>query len=404
VNWLKDLYDAEKTEQDNQQGLDKPYSVYIDSVSSDSEKVTVRNHSTRGRELSISHPFISTGSWIRALPEVGAQYMATNRADDSDPQLLSSINKTTEVRVTAYRDRLGVFRSLSPGEIEISSSGLSQAFFSSRAFNAVRAGLLLRTMNQDELTIMDRSPIQTKQFLNYKAGELGDEYRIGIVSRPKNSWKTVYPKINDKFLAEEFINLVNPALSAPKTLFSIQRGHVVDKGGLPIKQKKTALPLRSVQNFYATDDTFTTFEIDQSGNYLIQTAQAATDGMQIEIPNGNLVFKVKKDWNSTIEGNRGAIIKGTDSTDVGVNKKTKVAKTFSVETETMTFKVTKELTINAGGTTVKVTADGNVDVKTVKDVTLNGQAGMVLTTMTDPVIDLITGVPTEGVINVKAGM
>lgn len=404
MSWLKELYDADQTEQSNQQGLDKPYSVYVDSISSDSEKVVVRNHATRGRELSISHPFISTGSWIRALPEVGAQYMATNRADDSDPQLLSSINKTTEVRVTAYRNRLGAFRGLSPGEIEISSSGLSQAFFSSRSFNSTRAGLLLRTMNQDDLTIMDRSPIHTKQLLNYKVGELGDEYRIGIVSRPKNSWKTIYPKINDKFLAEEFIHLVNPALSAPKTLFSIQRGHVVDKGGQPLKQKKTSLPLRSVQNFYATDDTFTTFEIDQSGNYLIQMAQAATDGMQVEIPNGNLMFKIKKDWNSTIEGNRGAIIKGTDSIDVGVNKKTKVTKTYSVDTETMSFKVSKELTITAGGTTVKVTSDGNVDIKTVKDITLNGQAGDVLTTMTDPVIDLITGVPTTGVINVKAGM
>lgn len=404
MNWLSQLYNADKTEVSNTQGLDKPYSSYVDSISNDTERVIVKNWATRGRELSIAHPFISTGSWIRALPETGAQYMTVSRSDDSEPQLISTISKGTEVRVSAYRAKIGAFRSLSPGEIEISSSGFAQAFYSNRAFNSIRAGLLVRTMNQDDLTINDRAPIQTKQFLNYKAGELGDEHRLGIVSRPKNAWKSTYPKINEKYLAEEYLSLLNPSLSAPNILFTIQRGHVVDKKGTPIKQKKTSLPLRSVQNFYATDDTVTTFEIDQSGNYFIQLAQAALDGFQIEVPNGNFRQKIKKDLTYAVDGNRESIIKGTDSTDVSANKKVKIAKTYNVETEVMAFKVTKELTITAGGTTVKVLANGNVDIVSAKDITLNGQAGDVLTTMTDSVVDLITGVPTVGVINVKAGM
>jgi hypothetical protein len=58
-------------------------------------------------------------------------------------------------------------------------------------------------------------------------------------------------------------------------------------------------------------------------------------------------------------------------------------------------------TVQAGGD-VDVTAGGNVVVQGTQ-IQLNGSSGQVLTTVTDPVIDLITGAPTTGVPTVLAG-
>ncbi len=51
---------------------------------------------------------------------------------------------------------------------------------------------------------------------------------------------------------------------------------------------------------------------------------------------------------------------------------------------------------------MNLTASGNL-VATGAQIQLNGSTGDVLTTITDPVVDLITGVPTVGVPTVKAG-
>ena len=372
MKWVQELYQSGKQEQSNRQGLTLPYSSYVDSISSETEKAIIRNWATKGRELSISHPFISSGSWIRALPEQGAQYMTTNRADDSDPQLFATVSKGTEGRVQAYRDKVGVFRVLSPGEIEVSSSGIAQAFYATRAFSSTRAGNLLRTMNQDDLSISDRSPIHLKQFLNYKVGELGDEHRVGIVSRYKNSWKTIYPKLNEKYMAEEYFSLTNPALSAPNVLFTIQRGHVTDKLGVPVNHKKTQLPLRLLQQYFANDDTTTSFEVDQSGNYLIQLAQAATEGMYVEIPNGNFRSVVEKDTSWTVNGNWSLILKGTRSEDIQGAKKILVAKAYSLKADSISEESAKAYTVKTQS--YKMTASSTYDVASTGATKIMAQA------------------------------
>jgi len=409
MKWVQELYQAGKQEQSNKQGRVLPYSSYVDSVSSDTEKAIIRNWATKGRELSISHPFISSGAWIRALPEEGAQYMTTNRADESEPQLLSTISKGTEVRVQAYRDKVGVFRVLSPGEIEISSRGLSQAFYSSRAFSSTRAGNLLRTMNQDELSVMERSPIQLKQFLNYKVGELGDEHRVGIVSRYMNSWKTIFPKLNEKYMAEEYFSMTNPALSAPNILFTIQRGHVTDKLGVPVNHNKTQLPLRMSQKYYANDDTATSFEIDQSGNYLIKLAQAATEGMYVEVPNGNFRSVVEKDTNWTVNGNWSLLLKGTRSEDIQGAKKVLVTKAYSLKADSITEESAKAYSVKTqsykmtASATYDITATGPAKVMSQAKAEFIGTAGTdvgspaSITNVNGTLVNLGTNTPAVGV-------
>lgn len=86
-----------------------------------------------------------------------------------------------------------------------------------------------------------------------------------------------------------------------------------------------------------------------------------------------------------------------DSTGVKVDVKGKCVITSSDETDITCTKAV----INASGA-VDLTAGGNVVVAGAQ-IQLNGSSGMVLTTVTDPVVDLITGAPTVGVPTVLAG-
>jgi uncharacterized protein involved in type VI secretion and phage assembly len=66
-----------------------------------------------------------------------------------------------------------------------------------------------------------------------------------------------------------------------------------------------------------------------------------------------------------------------------------------------TLDIQGDVTVNSSGD-VNVTASGDANV-TGSSINLNGSSGQVLTTLTDPVVDLITGVPTIGVPTVNAG-
>lgn len=406
VNWTKTLYEADRTDQRNKQGMDKPYASYVDSVSGETEKVVIRNWAANGREVTVSHPFISSASWIRALPEAGAQYLTATRADDNEPQLFATISKGNESRVDAYNKQLGVYRGLTPGEIEISSNGIAQNFFGSRTYNSSRAGTLLRVMDQDNMSILDRSPMHTQKFLNNTAGTILDESRIGIVSRPKNTWFNFYPKVNSKFLAEEYINLLNPAKASPISLFTSHRGHVIDLKGREIKHKKTSLPLRLLQNYYAIDDTYTSFEIDNAGNYSTYLAQAAAEGIYTEIPNGHAKWKVKKDVGWDIDGNKNTILKGSESKDISGSKNTTITKSYKLSVaDKASIEVSSDGTttidVGPGLSTIKFSSSGEISLTattTVKikapKIELNGSASGI-TTMDSHmgVIDFITGAP-----------
>lgn len=95
----------------------------------------------------------------------------------------------------------------------------------------------------------------------------------------------------------------------------------------------------------------------------------------------------------------------------------KTSKTLTIECNTMAIKVSGDATIDVKGKLTasvggdmtakvggkaKIDAGGDCDV-TAANITLNGKAGKVLTTLTDPVVDTIFGEPTEGVDTVKSG-
>lgn len=381
MKWLNKISEQERVERDQRQGLDKPYSSYVTTVSGDSEKVVVRNWATKGRELNLPHPFISSSSWIRAIPETGAEYSTMTRSDNVDPMLVSTIGKELYKRVEAFRKGVGLYRALLPGEIEISSRGVSQSFYSSRSYQATRAGMLLREMDQDRLVISDRAPIHQKQLLNYKPDVRGDEYRLGIVYRNLNTWSRYYPKRANNYLAEEYLDLLNPAGSNPTKLFTRHSGQVTDDKGLDIKHKKTSLPLRSLEYYYSVDNSQTSFEIDQNGNYLIQLAPSAAEGFYIEVPNGFMRVRIKKDYELSVDGDQPNIIKGNQSSDISGTKRVKVVKDYSIDADNLAMKIAKsivqemkDMNIKASGN-ITMNAQSNMTIEALSKAILKGTAG-----------------------------
>lgn len=94
----------------------------------------------------------------------------------------------------------------------------------------------------------------------------------------------------------------------------------------------------------------------------------------------------------------------------------KTNKKITIECQTWNVDVKGNATINVGGTAnisannVNVSASGNTNLNssgttnvTASNINLNGSSGAVMTDTLNPVVDLITGVPSTGVKNVKSG-
>lgn len=332
MSWQSELWKQSRTENSNQGGLDKPYASRVASVSPQNERAIIKNYSTKSRSFPIPHPFISLQSWIRAIPENGTNYLTFTRADSNVPQMTSTFFDDSAGRINSYTGGVGIYRPLFPGEIEISSLGNAQTYYSRRPIMSSKAGVIERTMNQDTLKVLDRAPIHHQTFLTNQNGVLGDEHKIGIVERYRNSWKKFYPKLNDQFTAEEYLELKNPAGSSPTTLFRMQRGHVLDAQGTPINHTVTSLPLRYQEIYFTNDDTDTRHEIDELGNYLVALSPAAADGFQLNVPNGNAIYRIEKDWKADIVANRTTTIGGTDLLDISGARKVIVAEDTKYQT------------------------------------------------------------------------
>jgi len=294
-NWNADEIQARELDRARRGQLTQPFGVYNQSVSSDNETGNWSYSGNQSRTMSVVHPFSSSGSWIRAMPEPGAAFVATFRADEARPQLLNSFTRGAVNRVNSYKDGAGLYRPLQPGEIETSSAGYAKTYWTRRSQLVSNAGILQRWADQDRLMCGDRAPIHQKQLFQYADGQMGDEYRLGLVSRPKTSWQASYPKYNGFYAAEEYLSIKNPSLVFPQELVHVQRGHVLDETGEAITQTSTGLPLRKQSLYYALDDSPTVHEVDEQGNVYFETADMAVQGYEINIPSGNYKRTVQLD-------------------------------------------------------------------------------------------------------------
>lgn len=132
---------------------------------------------------------------------------------------------------------------------------------------------------------------------------------------------------------------------------------------------------------FQIDHSSITFRMDKSGTVSLIAKKDVDVTAQ-----GNINFQVQ--GNATI--NAGGKVDVTSGGDASVKSGGKVDVTSAGDTK-----------VTSGGK-VDVTSSGMANV-TAPQISLNGSSGQVLTTLTDPFVDLITGLPTVGVPTVKAG-
>ena len=340
ANWQQETVMADDRERSQRKALTEPFGMLAHSVSSDSEQGKFSYSGATDRQLTIPHPFNSTSSWIRAIPEEGTPYIGMYRSDESKPQPLLTITRNSLERNDQYRKGANIYRPLTPGEIEINSTGYGQAYFARRAIMEIRGGMINRWVNQDKLISGDRSPIHQKQMLQYRSNDLGEEERIGIIARPKklddgtySTWELNYPQVNGDYTAEQYVSLKNPSNQNPSILFSSQRGHVLDKDGVQITQSRTQIPLRVFEEYFANDESSTRSEIDEKGNWYIELADAATEGYELNVPNGNYVKDIYGDETVLIGKNEAHSVGNTATYQIGDHWKIRVGKDYYLTSE-----------------------------------------------------------------------
>jgi hypothetical protein len=340
MTWQQEVIATEDREKQLRRGLSAPFGVLLKSVNSDTEESKVSYFGATDRLLTINHPFRSRHAWIRTMPEAGTTYMAHFRSDESNPQLVSTVTRDSMAANDEYRKGVGVYRPLFPGEIEICSSGLSQAYFPRLPKLDLRGGSITRWADQEKLMCGDRAPTHTRQFMQHRSNELGEEERVGIVSRPKqldsgefSTWELSYPQVDGKYLAEQYISIKNPANENPAILFRSHRGHVIDSEGVQIQQSRTQIPLRYFEEYFAKDESSTRFEIDEKGNYYTELADAAIEGYELYVPSGSYKKTVGVDEEVSIEGNVSHTIGKSSTYQIGDNWTILVDKDYILSSE-----------------------------------------------------------------------
>lgn len=148
---------------------------------------------------------------------------------------------------------------------------------------------------------------------------------------------------------------------------------------------------------FQVDHSTITFRLDKTGTASL-TAKKDVD----VTAQGNISFQIQGNADINVKG-KVALTSGGDTT---VDAKGKVAVTSGGDTSIdakgkVAITSGGNTTVNATGTN-EIVSSGKTSL-TASEIDLNGSSGQILTTLTDPVVDLITGVPTMGVPTVKAG-
>ena len=291
---------------------------------SENEKVSVSYHAGL-RKMQTLYPYLSADSWIRTAAEGGQAVLAAQRPDTGAPDLIAYTSTSEQLRIKTYNEGGGVYRPLSPGEIEIHSRGTAQSFYSRRPSVEHRAGLVRSWLDQDRLESGARSPVHVRHLHLHRGGTLGDEERFGVVARPADSGLTV-SKVTQKYIradriidpvfaveftasavasgviatpgpwAKEYTRIINSGAIAPAKLVDIREGDVIDDSGTAVRLSSTGKPLRYKGEWFADGVLGGAFyfAIDQDGNFSMSTPTEASTGGDINISSGDLIVNIGK--------------------------------------------------------------------------------------------------------------
>lgn len=196
---------------------------------------------------------------------------------------------------------------------------------------------------------------------------------VGAATHPKQAQYKLAARADGEFQVEEYNGI--EVLIDKEGTYTITQVGLKDKDGNILN---TAAASSIIKLDGTTGDIeFNSYGVEDEASARIKITKA---GKQIDLDAGG---------NSVVMGAAG--VKTTD----------KNGNIVEMASAGINVTVNGKANINASGD-VNVQAGGNAIVQASK-IELNGSSGMVLTTVTDPVVDLITGTPTMGVPTVVAG-
>lgn len=141
-------------------------------------------------------------------------------------------------------------------------------------------------------------------------------------------------------------------------------------------------------------------EDEDAAQHYILLEDVAGNMIKLDTQNKSIEINAVENQNNVIGKNYQIVVEGFVQIQVVGNVSLECAD-IDVKATSAVVETTGNVVATIGGSAqIAVTGDAEIDAATIK---LNGSAGDILTTVTDPVVDTIFGVPTVGVPTVKSG-
>jgi len=304
-----------------------PFLGFISGAHDPATEQVVMTYHGGERKIPTLHPYVGADSWVRVGAEA-TPVIAATRPDSNEPNLLAYTFTQSSKRLDGYKAGAGLYRPLTPGEIEIHSRGAAQTFWSRRPLLEHRAGLIRSWLDQDELESGSKAPVHIRQLHLHKHGELGDEERFGVVQRwdGGSTFKRTFVKADrppDPLLtalfavesatsgiivepgpwAKEHTRIIKSGALFPPVLVDVREGDVIDDSGSTINLSSTGTALRYKAEYFADSILGGVFfvGIDKDGNFSVAAPDEASTGGDINIPMGDLLVTIGKAHSVTVQ-------------------------------------------------------------------------------------------------------
>lgn len=379
----------------------KPYMGQVTGYDASNDRIQISGP-TGAPYISLSHPFLSANSWIRAIPENNSSIWLHARQDNQRLGMLGYNSDILGNRITDFQNGLGVYRPLQQGEIDFSSYGVAGMLGRRDGTLELRGGLVYGEYSHPRLEIWSRAPLHSRKGVLSTDATIGDEERYGTVRRFKNATdfqaavivgsdnplvqKEYYRDL--KVLQQSVTAKLTGSRGTPAFLMRMQEGNVVDSVGKVMTQDITSLPLRGLREYYVNPQQYSSngklsVQVDDSGNFYVVLPQEATAGGQLKIPAGEFIGIIGQ--NLRLQVSHLTKIDSGDNIEMNSNAETKhtAQQNYSIETLQNLF-MTVQQTLSA---TVQILAEIKAPIVKLGSA---GPLSGVHTQLTHPV-DFVTG-------------
>lgn len=282
-HWAKIVRDNKPRMAEAIEGFQKGTLAVAESISTSTEEVNVSGFGV-GKATRVTHPYMGVRSWIRVMPEPGTAAVVAVRGDTAEPEISYYWSGLPWNKVKEYLAGQGHYRPLNIGEIEVSSYGLSQAYFSRRGNLRLRGGVTTIWASNDELETGSKAPTHRRLLHDHSHNDIVSEERYGVMWRKGDDHtKRIYPKKNSSF-AKEYIRSLTYS-GVPYILFQHQEGHVFNSAGEEVTSP-AGYGLRLYKRWWDSSNSVISHMVDENSNVWWILTDKATVGWTTKIPKG----------------------------------------------------------------------------------------------------------------------